>query len=144
MLMNCYAVQIWHHFYTLSLRQNGRHYYLKILNLQNACQIYFVKCVSKIKHILSVIRCTLYGAVCFQFTYVLFNYFSGRTCVIEFHFIKSLQLIWKPDTQCSYALQWLDKDIAYNEKSVCRCALAHSISRASGKIPWFISSCKIH
>ena len=32
-------------------------------------QIYFVECVSKIKHIFSVIHCTLYGAVCFQFTH---------------------------------------------------------------------------
>ena len=43
--------------------------YLKALNLQNACQIYFVECVSKIKHILSVIHYTICGAVCFQFTY---------------------------------------------------------------------------
>ena len=28
-----------------------------------------VDCVSKIKHIFSVIHCTLYGAVCFQFTH---------------------------------------------------------------------------
>ena len=31
--------------------------------------IYFVACVSKIEHILSVIRYTIYGAVCFQFTH---------------------------------------------------------------------------
>ena len=43
--------------------------YLKTLNLINACQIYFVECVSEIKHIFSVIHCTLYGAVCFQFTH---------------------------------------------------------------------------
>ena len=35
----------------------------------NACQIYFVECVSKIKHILSVIHYTICGAVCFQFTH---------------------------------------------------------------------------
>ena len=34
----------------------------------NACQIYFVECVSKIKHILSVIHYTICGTVCFQFT----------------------------------------------------------------------------
>ena len=39
--------------------------YLKILNLWNACQIYFVVCVSKFEHILSVIHSTIYGAVCF-------------------------------------------------------------------------------
>ena len=40
--------------------------YLKSSNLWNACQIYFVECVSKIKHILSVIHYTICGAVCFQ------------------------------------------------------------------------------
>ena len=35
----------------------------------NTCQIYFVECVSKIKHILSVIHYTICGAVCFQFTH---------------------------------------------------------------------------
>ena len=42
--------------------------YLKPLNLQTACQIYFVECVSKIKNILSVIHYTICGAVWFQFT----------------------------------------------------------------------------
>ena len=41
--------------------------YRKTLNLKNACQTYFVECVSKIKHIFSVIHYTIYGAVCFQF-----------------------------------------------------------------------------
>ena len=45
--------------------------YRKALNLQNACQIYFVECVSKIKHILSVIHYTICGTVCFQFTHFL-------------------------------------------------------------------------
>ena len=31
--------------------------------------MYFVECVSKIKHILSIIHYTIYGAVCFQFTH---------------------------------------------------------------------------
>ena len=43
--------------------------YLKILNLKHACQIYLVECVSKIKHILSVIHYAICGAVCFQFTH---------------------------------------------------------------------------
>ena len=43
--------------------------YLRRLNLRNACQIYFVKCVSKIKHIFLVIHYTIYGAVCFQFNH---------------------------------------------------------------------------
>ena len=42
--------------------------YLKALNLSNACQKYFVECVSKIEHILFVIHYTICGAVCFQFT----------------------------------------------------------------------------
>ena len=43
--------------------------YRKILNLYNACQIYFVECVSEIKHILSDIHYTICGAVCSQFTH---------------------------------------------------------------------------
>ena len=43
--------------------------YLKALNLWNACQIYLVECVRKIKHILSVIHYTICGVVCFQFTH---------------------------------------------------------------------------
>ena len=47
--------------------------YPKTLNLWNACQIYFVDCVSKIKHILPVINYTIHytlcGAVCFQFSH---------------------------------------------------------------------------
>ena len=45
--------------------------YLKTMNLKNACQIYFVECVSKIEHILSVIHYTIYGTVCFQFNHSL-------------------------------------------------------------------------
>ena len=40
--------------------------YLKPLNLWNVCQIYFVECVSKNKHILSVIHHTICEAVCFS------------------------------------------------------------------------------
>ena len=43
--------------------------YVKTLNLPNACQIYFVECVSKIRHIPSIIHYTVRGAVCFQFTH---------------------------------------------------------------------------
>ena len=43
--------------------------YLRTMNLWNACQIYFVECVSKMKHIFSVIHYTIYGVVCFQFTH---------------------------------------------------------------------------
>ena len=37
---------------------------------KNACQIYFVEYVSEIKHILSVIHYTIYGAVWFQLTHL--------------------------------------------------------------------------
>ena len=40
--------------------------YLKTFNLWKACQIYFVECVTKINHILSVIHYTIYGPVCFS------------------------------------------------------------------------------
>ena len=43
--------------------------YLKTLNLKNACQIYFVECVSKVRHIPSVIHYTICETVCFQFTH---------------------------------------------------------------------------
>ena len=44
--------------------------YLKTLNLfYKMPQIYFVECVSKIRHIPSVIHYTIRGAVCFQFTH---------------------------------------------------------------------------
>ena len=39
------------------------------MSLQNACQIYFVECVSKIKNIFSVIHYRTYGIMCFQFTH---------------------------------------------------------------------------
>ena len=37
---------------------------------ENACQIYFVECVSEIMHILLVIHYTIYGVVGFHFTYL--------------------------------------------------------------------------
>ena len=40
------------------------------IELIDGCQIYFIECVSKIKHILSVIHYTICGAACFQFTHV--------------------------------------------------------------------------
>ena len=41
------------------------------IELINACPIQFVECVSNMKHILSVIHYTIYGAVCLQFTHFL-------------------------------------------------------------------------
>ena len=55
-----------HHLITIIMQT-----YLQTVNLYNACQICFVECVSKIKHIFSVIHYTIYGAVCFQFTHSL-------------------------------------------------------------------------
>ena len=40
--------------------------YLTTLNLKIACQIYFVECVSKIKHIFSVIHYVVYGLCVFS------------------------------------------------------------------------------
>ena len=61
---SCSFVCTLHHLIIIIVRT-----YLRTLNLWNACQIYFVECVSKIKHIFSVIHNTIYGAVCFQFTH---------------------------------------------------------------------------
>ena len=43
--------------------------YLKTLDLENACQIYFVECVSRIRHFFSFIHYTIYCALCFQLTH---------------------------------------------------------------------------
>ena len=65
--------------------------YLKTLNLWNACQIYFVECVSKIKHILSVIHYTICGAVCFQFThYPCYDWENIYTLSFHHHQIGSM------------------------------------------------------
>ena len=40
--------------------------FLKTFNLRNGCQIYFVECVSKIRHIPSVIHYTIYGGCVFS------------------------------------------------------------------------------
>ena len=53
-----------HHFIIIIVQT-----YLKALYLKNAYRIYFVECVSKIKHILSVIHYIICGAVCVQFTH---------------------------------------------------------------------------
>ena len=39
------------------------------IDLINACQIYFVECVSKIVYILTVIHYAICGVVCFEFTH---------------------------------------------------------------------------
>ena len=57
-----------HHFIIITVQT-----YLNTLIFYSACQIYFVECVSKISHILSVIHYTIYGAVFFQFTHFPFD-----------------------------------------------------------------------
>ena len=63
--------------------------YLKTLNLWNACQIYFVECVSKIKQILSVIHYaihyTICGVVCFQFTHSSFDDWENIYTLSYYH-----------------------------------------------------------
>ena len=46
---------------------------------------WFVECVSKIKHILSVIYYTICGAVCFQFTYFLCDDWDNIYTVSYYH-----------------------------------------------------------
>ena len=77
-----------------------RQTYLKTLNLQNACQIYFVKCVSTINHIFSGIHYTINGAVCFQFTHF--------PCddIWRIH-AKCLIIITKPDVWIIFQCLWL-------------------------------------
>ena len=56
--------------------------HLKTLNLQNACQIYFGECMSKAKHIFSVIHYTKYGAACFQLTHFPYDDREYVRCLI--------------------------------------------------------------
>ena len=65
--------------------------YLNTLNLLNASQIYFVECVSNIKHILSVIHHTIYGAVCFQFS--VFPWWWLREYIYIYMYILCLIII---------------------------------------------------
>ena len=74
-----------HHLITIIVQT-----YLKALNLLNACQIYFVECVSKIKHILSVIHYTIFrvrswnnGVRCMSF-YILMNQSLSNRCALVF------------------------------------------------------------
>ena len=64
--------------------------YLKTLNLWNACQIYFVECVSMIRHILSVIHYTIRGAVCFQFTHFPCDDWENKYTLSYHHQIGSM------------------------------------------------------
>ena len=62
--------------------------YLRTLDLRNACQIYFVECVSKIKHIFSVIHYTIYGAV-FFFSLTIPLVVIDRIYTLSYFIIKS-------------------------------------------------------
>ena len=55
------------------------------IELINACQIKFVECVSKIKHILSVIHYTICGAVCLQFTHFLHDEWDNIYTLSYYH-----------------------------------------------------------
>ena len=59
--------------------------YLKTLNLKNACQICLVECVSKIRHILSVIHYAIRGAVCFQFTHCTCDDWENIDTLFYYH-----------------------------------------------------------
>ena len=82
-LLSCFSVVlclrcVLHHILLLiayTFRENREFVFIIIVqfmmsanNKKNACQIYFVECVIKIRHILSVIHYAIRGAVCFQFT----------------------------------------------------------------------------
>ena len=55
------------------------------LNLQNACQIYFVECVSKTMRILSITHYTICGAVSFQFTYFCCDSWENIYTLSNYH-----------------------------------------------------------
>ena len=69
---NC-PVDIWHYLWQIVFVclyiTPYQHHHCHCANLFDASEICFVECVSKIKHILSVIHYTIYGAVCLQFTH---------------------------------------------------------------------------
>ena len=59
--------------------------YLRTLNLQNACQICFVECVSKIKHIFSVIHYTIHhhqiGSMSYYPLFRVRSWNNGMRCM---------------------------------------------------------------
>ena len=58
--------------YCLNIALSGyRHYADLSESIEHYCQIYSVKCVSKIKHFPSIIFYAIYGAVCFQFPIII-------------------------------------------------------------------------
>ena len=59
----CITSSHYHHFASIS----------EDIELINACQIYFVECVNKIKHIISFIHYSIFRAVCFQFTPIIIH-----------------------------------------------------------------------
>ena len=121
----------WHHLITMIVQT-----YLKTLNLQNACQIYFVACVSKIKHV-SVIHCAICGAQCFRFTYYPSDdWGSIMLCLI---IIKSgvwtithcLELGHEKNGMCCmsfYILKWSDDTFIYGGWGKIFLSLLHTIN----------------
>ena len=74
--------------------------YLKALNFLIACQIYFVKCVSKIKHIISVIHYTICGAVCFQFTHFSCDDWDNIYTLSYYHHLSFRVRSWHSGVRC--------------------------------------------
>ena len=62
--------------------------YLKALNFRNACQVYVVECVSKIKSILSMVFYSIYRAVRLHF-FPIFLWWSWRSVLYLVIVIKS-------------------------------------------------------
>ena len=89
--------------------------YLKTLKLFNACQIYFVECVSKIQHILSVIHCTIIWAVCFKFTHI--------PCV-DWENIYIYCVLWS--SNCKYELLPIYRATSWNNGMRCMYVFLYS------------------
>ena len=64
--------------------------YLKTLNSQNACQIYFVECVSKIKHIFSVIH-HQFGSMNYYPLFRVRSWNNGMRCMSLYILIKMVK-----------------------------------------------------
>ena len=67
-IRTCFGLKIVHVLVCLYSTSSHYHHCANLSEGIELIKIYFVECVSKIKHILSVIHYTICGAVCFQFT----------------------------------------------------------------------------
>ena len=87
------------------------------IEIWNACHIYFVECVSKIKHILSVIHYTICGAVCFQFTHFscddweniyTLSYYHDQIGSMNYYPLSRVKS-WNNGVRCMYLYILLDQ-----------------------------------